>query len=831
MSINFQKFDHGNTSTTALHPREIFAALPNKKEGRFEYPRDVQSKVWEHWFSRREEDNLVVKMNTGSGKTVVGLLILKSCLNEGKGPAVYIVPDKYLAKQVADEANALGIETVEYPDSPRFLSGKAILITNIFKLVNGKSVFGIGDEGAKIKIGSLMIDDAHACLDTIESQYTLSISSDSETYRKLYEIFKDSLHEQCDSKALEIENRDLDSYLLLPFWTWQKKISSVRKILIECKEEEQIKFTWPLIKESLELSRCVVSSNKIEISPHCIPIHMVSSIANANRRIFMTATLADDSILSSHFGIASDFINKPVTPDTAGDVGDRIILLPQIINPEINDDDIKSFCKSMSKNVNVVVIVPSESRAKWWRNEADLILNKDNLYQGITDLKTIRKQGLTILTNRYDGVDLPKESCRLLVIDGLPTFSRLIDKIETNILRGTSRKTSQLVQKIEQGMGRGVRSNDDYCAVLLMGRDLTSRLYEGGATEMFSPATKAQMELSEEISGEMTNGSLDEIKEIIMYCLNKDQEWLSISKGRLSSLSYGDCKDPDEIVVSQRRAYDYALVNQNSRAIDELNTLVNKTQDIALKSFLMQCMAEYVNREDEVEAQKILISAANNNRNILKPMKGITYSKLESDRAMGQARRCSNYLTKEFDSPNEIMIRLNDLLESLAFVPDTADSFENALREIASYIGFDGQRPEAEYGKGPDVLWGMGELEFLVIECKNGAVVDTITKNYCNQLNGSGEWFVNKYDSTCNYTPILVHPSTKFENAASPKRTTKIIDKNKLALLCKNVSAFIKALCTSNTINNENIIREQLITYKLRASEFCETYTKNFSSK
>ena len=35
-------------------------------------------------------------MNTGGGKTVVGLLMLKSCLNEGVGPAVYVTPDNYL---------------------------------------------------------------------------------------------------------------------------------------------------------------------------------------------------------------------------------------------------------------------------------------------------------------------------------------------------------------------------------------------------------------------------------------------------------------------------------------------------------------------------------------------------------------------------------------------------------------------------------------------------------------------------------------------------------------------------------------------------------------
>ena len=120
MPIDLGKINSGNTSNTALHPREIFTALPSKKEGKFEYPRDVQTQVWDHWFSRRNEKDLVAKMNTGSGKTVVGLLILKSCLNEGKGPAVYVVPDNYLIKQVASEAKDLGIEVTDDTNSSSF---------------------------------------------------------------------------------------------------------------------------------------------------------------------------------------------------------------------------------------------------------------------------------------------------------------------------------------------------------------------------------------------------------------------------------------------------------------------------------------------------------------------------------------------------------------------------------------------------------------------------------------------------------------------------------------------------------------------------------------
>ena len=54
------------------------------------------------------------------------------------------------------------------PRSAQYASGQAILVINIFKLINGKSVFGVGDEGVKIKIGSLVIDDAHACLEASE---------------------------------------------------------------------------------------------------------------------------------------------------------------------------------------------------------------------------------------------------------------------------------------------------------------------------------------------------------------------------------------------------------------------------------------------------------------------------------------------------------------------------------------------------------------------------------------------------------------------------------------------------------------------------------------
>lgn len=495
--LDLTKLSPSVNSDTAIPPRDIFTALPSK-DTKFQYPRDVQSEVWEKWYEARRSPTNVIKMNTGSGKTSVGLIILKSCINEGEGPAVYVVPDNYLVEQVVLEANQLGIPVTQDERSPKFIAGKEILVTNIFKVVNGRSAFGVGDDGQRIPIGSIIIDDAHACLSSIEEQFSISIQKNNPAYDKLFRIFENSLMTQAGAKTLEIKSGDRNAYVRVPFWKWQESINDIMTILLENKDHDDLSFKWPLIKDNLILSKCVVSASKIEISPHCIPIQMIPSLSNARRKIFMTATLVDESILASHFGITDESLSNPITPKTIGDIGDRMILMPQVINPSLSDVDIKAMCKEISSKHNVVVIVPSDYRTRFWQDVADRILDKNTIYQGVQELRT-QHVGLVVLVNRYDGIDLPNTACRLLVIDGLPDVRRLIDKVSQSLLLGSEKTKDEIIQKIEQGMGRGVRSSDDFCGVILLGKALNGAVFLGSSLERFSPATKAQIQLSQQL--------------------------------------------------------------------------------------------------------------------------------------------------------------------------------------------------------------------------------------------------------------------------------------------------------------------------------------------
>ena len=100
--------------------------------------------------------------------------------------------------------------------------------------------------------------------------------------------------------------------------------------------------------------------------------------------------------------------------------------MPQELNPEITLKEIKGLLAELAEEENVVVIVPSKSAAKDWGDIADQTLMAANVVDGVDKLRE-GHVGLTVLVNRYDGIDLPHDACRVLVIYNLPevaSFSR-----------------------------------------------------------------------------------------------------------------------------------------------------------------------------------------------------------------------------------------------------------------------------------------------------------------------------------------------------------------------------------------------------------------------
>jgi replicative superfamily II helicase len=126
MPIKYDTAKSGQSADTVTDPQKLFQALPGKAK-KYAYLRDVQGDVLGKWHPSPKQRDTVIKMNTGGGKTTVGLLLLKSCLNEGVGPVVYVSPDHYLCSQVEKEASDLGLRWTSDPKSTEFQAGRSCL--------------------------------------------------------------------------------------------------------------------------------------------------------------------------------------------------------------------------------------------------------------------------------------------------------------------------------------------------------------------------------------------------------------------------------------------------------------------------------------------------------------------------------------------------------------------------------------------------------------------------------------------------------------------------------------------------------------------------------
>jgi hypothetical protein len=409
------------------------------------------------------------------------------------------------------------------------------------------------------------------------------------------------------------------------------------------------------------------------------------------------------------------------------------------------------------------------------------------------------------------------------VIDGLPEVYGLLERIEQEALDGTHRQLFRQVQRIEQGMGRGVRSSQDHCVVILMGARLTQRLHRTDARAMFSPATRAQLELGREITSQLKGEPLEEIAKVMQDCLENEDDWLETSRSAVVNADAGEASHIEESVVVLRKAFDWARTDRFDLAEQAIQAVIDKTTERA-RGYLLQQRAEYVHHLDPVKAQETQLAAVQANSALLRPLKGVTYRKLEVPKD-GQAATAVEYM-RRFLEKNELILWANALAETLAWGEENSGKFEIAVRDLGAFLGFGSQEPEKESGRGPDNLWAVGALRYFVIECKSGAMkAQAINKHDCNQLTGSIAWFAAQYDKTCTSTPIMVHPKTKSEFAATLHAEARIINEECLSRLLKAVKDYAVAIGQKNGFTDAKVVAAQLQHFGLTPADFVTRYT------
>jgi replicative superfamily II helicase len=813
--VDFRKRLGKGGGAKPIDPIELYEGLDRASD---KGPlRPAQLAVLKEWHAkRRNQKDTILKLHTGAGKTLLGLLMLQSKLNEGKGPALYLCPNNFLINQTCDDAKRFGLKVVRHEESFRdaegvrrggdlpdeFLASKAILVTSVQKLFNGLTKFKLG--ARSIPVASIVLDDSHACIDSIRDACTLKLGHDHSAYSEIRDLFDADLRAQGAGTLAEMkESKKWEAILPVPYWAWIDRADDVANILARHSESMDVKFAWQLLKDSLRDCQCVISGTELEIHPHVPPLDQFGSYAKAECRIFMSATVTDDSFLVKGLGLDAAVIKSPLAYEAEKWTGEKMILIPTLIDARLERSVIvKMFGEPFAqRTVGVVVLCPGDEGTKDWKKYGATVCDTKDIYDHIARLRDEfgDKTKAVVLSNRYDGIDLPDGACRILIMDSKPFAESVLDRYMERCLGNSEAIATKTARRIEQGLGRAVRGEKDYCVVLLIGQDLVAQVKTPALRGYFSPQTRMQVEIGLEIAKFASEDAKPEepsdkvFGKLLDQSLGRDDGWKSYYTERMNEISVPTAPPGARLEIYQQEllAERKSQSGDYAKAAEIMQGIADKlVSDAAEKGWYLQESARYLYRVSKVESGKLQQVAHNRNRYLLWPRGGVTVTKMVP---LAQARieRIRSWLSG-FETSQDMLVAVDDVLGSLVWGGDS-DKFEGGLDRLGEILGFATQRPDKEWKEGPDNLWALRDNEYLLFEDKNQVALTRIeiTKYETEQMNTSSAWFAKVYPDA-KVTRVMVIPTKKVSGAAAfhPDFDAVIMRKKGLDGLIKNVRSF-----------------------------------------
>jgi hypothetical protein len=423
------------------------------------------------WDKHRTVPDAAIVLNTGAGKTLVGLLAGQSLVNEASGHVVYACSSIQLVQQTASKARGYGLDVTTYVSgafsNELYRQALAPCITTYRALFNGRSRFFADD------VGAVVFDDAHTAGHLLRDQFTLRIARDSlpDAFTELVQLFR-SYFTRIGKEMGYTETqdrRDAGTFWFVPPFAIKPQLSEVQRILREASlaAVQETTFSWEYLRDYLDLCAVFVSGTDVSFTPPVVPVRTLPYFGEGVRRLYLSATLVAKDAFLRTFGRVPDPVISPST--TAGEC-ERQILVPALHDSRGAIGHDTDVAQSIARDHKCLVLVPTRRRAQVWDSIATRF--DESVAEQVEDFKKASPPVCLVLTARYDGVDLPGDTCRVLVIDDLPTGLNPLERYLWERLGLLKLLRSTIASRVVQSFGRISRGMSDHGVVVLTGRKL-----------------------------------------------------------------------------------------------------------------------------------------------------------------------------------------------------------------------------------------------------------------------------------------------------------------------------------------------------------------------
>jgi hypothetical protein len=433
--------------------------------------------------------------------------------------------------------------------------------------------------------------------------------------------------------------------------------------------------------------------------------------------------------------------------------------------------------------------------------------------------------------NRYDGVDLPDKACRILIIDSKPVAETLLDRYMADCVAGSEMITAAIMRKIEQGLGRSVRGEKDSSIILLIGTDLVAPVRTAEGRRFLSAQTQRQIEIGLTVARlakeEVQDGkAMTALLSVMKQSLGRNDGWREYYKEEMDAMV---TPTPNLVALSrfelERAAEPKFQCGDIDGAIAIVQELGNDSAGPSEQGWYVQEKARYEYARSHTEADKLQAAAHKRNRRLLKPRTGMDFKRIT---IVNQKRpELIKAWVVEHGDGEHLQIRIAELLDRLHFGV-SADRFEAAWDDLGRALGFVAERPDKDWGEGPDNLWALSANQYLLAEAKSEVEVTRaeIHKEESQQMNNSSAWFTKNYGDV-SVKRLIIHPAQKLSKSAAFHDDVEIVSQTRLDALRKAVRSFYREFVNVDfAAISEREIEAALVTHKLTIEGILTLYSK-----
>lgn len=748
--------------------------------------------------------NVAVELPTGAGKTLVGQLLGEYRRRALSQRVAYLCPTIQLARQAKIKADAYGIPAVLLVGKQRDYARADLTSFNRGQTLAISTYWGVFNNNPALEAQTLILDDAHAGEGAVAGMWSVEADRNDPLYKALVPAFLDSLP---DAFAERLRRDDPDPFRrraveLVPPTVIFERADLLRDALDEHATDSN-RYAATMLGDRIEHSLCFISGEQVLLRPLVAPTAAHAPFAAAEQRIYMSATLGSGGELERIFGVEEIVrLAVPAGWDEHGS-GRRFFLFPGAAR---GDAGVDAFVyAAVKESGKALVLGPSaheaESLASLAPDDVSVIYTRE----AERDLGTFVEadEGAVFLANRYDGIDLPDDACRLTVLSGLPAATHLQERFLYETLGATRVLTERIRSRVVQGAGRCTRNTKDYAAVIVRGARLTDFLARDENLRAMHPELQAEIAFGFDQSDDPSADLLD----LLRSFLKQDEDWSvadSDIEARTAQLVRTVGHEMEELEAAAKHevaCWSALWQGDVEKAIDHALSVVDRIARVpglnsyrALWAYLAASWATTLATESRDAGQE---RAAEKLRNAAE--------------GAGRSARWRRPIalsgshgppTTDFDSraarAAETLYGLG--IRGLGFekqvaeieaqiASDEATPFELGLESVGRLLGFESVRPNAV--ADPDGAWRDDERDWLLFEAKTEEkAANPLSVGEVRQAGTHRDWVKNNLlweQPARALTCIVAYKGTIDKTAASLAGDLVLVDPSVLRSIAESI--------------------------------------------